>query len=150
MDPRECARMHYDTHVVKMCLEYAQILFTSARLRGFDHGGYKSTHKNHPCVQWATDPVNWAWLLQLTICLGKEYEKRFGRVHASIESLRYLPEELVVSAAYVGEQPSCFALAMPEEFYRDDAVASYRAYYKKGKAHLLKYSAPAVEPMWLS
>lgn len=142
--------MHYDAHVVKMCLEYAQILFTSARLRGFEHDGYKSTHKNHPCVQWATDPVNWAWLLELTLCLGKEYKKRFGRDHASIESLRYLPTELVVSASYVVEHPKCFALAMPVEFHREDAVASYRSYYRKGKAHLLKYSSPAVVPLWLS
>lgn len=142
--------MHYDAHVVKMCLEYAQILFTSARLRGFEHVGYKSTHKNHPCVKWAEDPVNWAWLLDLATCLGKEYTQRFGRKHASTEALRFLPEELVVSAAFMTEQPRSFALAMPEEFYRDDAVSAYRAYYKKGKAHLLKYSAPAVVPSWLS
>ena len=39
-----------DKHVVKMILEYAQILSTVVRESGID-SGYKSTHKNHPCTK---------------------------------------------------------------------------------------------------
>ena len=148
MDVQACARAHYDRHVVKMCLEYAQILSTAARLRGFEHDVYKSTHVGHPCVQWATQPQNWAWLYQLAVALGNEYTERYDRVHASTEALYRLPVELLESSdAY--SPPGEFALAMPEEFHRDDAVESYRAYYREGKRHLLAYRAPAVAPSWL-
>jgi hypothetical protein len=151
-DVIRCAQAHYDKHVVKMCLEYAQILSTSARMRGFDHPGYKSTHVNHPCVKWAAeDARNWNWLLWLAYELGREYESRYGKVHASTEALRLLPEELLVSAELShAEAPKYFALAMPEEFYDDDAVQAYRNYYRIGKRDLASYRAPAVPPSWLN
>ena len=148
-DVQACARAHYDRHVVKMCLEYAQILSTSARLRGFEHSGYKSTHANHPCVQWATEPHNWSWLLRLAEALGAEYTERYGRVHASTIALQSLPAELLNNWAIQPDLPYNFALAMPEEFHRDDAVESYRAYYRGAKSHLVAYRAPAVVPSWL-
>ena len=148
-DVQACARAHYDRHVVKMCLEYAQILSTAARLRGFEHDGYKSTHVNHPCVQWAVEPQNWAWLLRLARALGYEYTERYGCVHASSLVLDDLPGELVVGAAAQTDVPFNFVLAMPEEFHRTDAVESYRAYYREGKRHLFAYRAPAVVPSWL-
>lgn len=149
MDLQACARAHYDRHVVKMCLEYAQILSTAARLRGFDHRGYKSTHVNHPCVQWATEPQNWSWLLRLAEALGAEYTERYGRIHASTTALLDLPAELLNTWEGRYEIPHNFALAMPEEYHRDDAVESYRAYYRGAKSHLMAYRAPAVAPSWL-
>lgn len=149
MDVVACARAHYDRHVVKMCLEYAQILSTAARLRGFEHSGYRSTHQNHPCVQWAVAPQNWAWLYQLAEALGEEYEERYGRRHASTEALGKLPAELVCEVDTYS-LPTEFATAMPEEFQREDAVESYRTYYREGKRHLLAYRAPAVVPSWMN
>jgi hypothetical protein len=149
-DVTACAQAHYDKHVVKMCLEYAQILSTSARLRGFEHGGYKSTHVNHPCVKWAAeDARNWNWLLKLAYETGYEYHARYGRVHASTEALTLLPQELILSAQFCDEAPKNFALAMPEEFYDEDPVVAYRNYYRIGKRDLASYRAPAVEPSWL-
>lgn len=147
-EPRACAQMHYDRHVVKMCLEYAQVLSTAARLRGFEHEGYKSTHANHPCTQWAVQPENWAWLYRLAVQLGIEYSARYNKVHASTVALEKLPEELVRCVGLY-DMPHGFVLAMPEEYRRPDAVASYRAYYREGKAHLKAYRAPAVAPSWL-
>jgi len=149
-DVTRCAQAHYDKHVVKMCLEYAQILSTSARLRGFEHNGYKSTHVNHPCVRWAAeDARNWNWLLWLAFELGREYTARYGKTHKSTEALTLLPPELTLSAGFCVETPKNFALAMPEEFQTDDAVESYRNYYRIGKRDLASYRAPAVEPSWL-
>ena len=149
-DVQACARAHYDRHVVKMCLEYAQILSTAARLRGFEHDGYRSTHQNHPCVCWAAEePRNWAWLYRLAQALGSEYSDRYGRVHASTLALQSLPTELSERAAIRPDVPFNFVLAMPEEFQGDDPVEAYRAYYRKGKAHLIAYRAPAVVPSWL-
>ena len=46
-----CASYHNDKHVVKMILEYAQLLSTCNRFIGMNEG-YKMTHFNHPCAVW--------------------------------------------------------------------------------------------------
>lgn len=133
------AQAHYDKHVVKMCLEYAQILSTvSGR-------GYKPTHKNHPCVKWAAAaPENYAWLYNLAIELGREYTQRYGRVHKSTLALLDLPEPLSQPT------PTWFAQAMPDEFKDDDPVTAYRKYYLIGKRDLASYRAPAIQPSWFN
>lgn len=138
-DPVRAAQAHYDKHVVKMCLEYAQILSTvSGR-------GYKPTHRNHPCVKWAQQsPTNYAWLFALATALGYEYTARYGRVHASSLLLIELPEP----APWPAPEPTWFALAMPDEFKDDDPVQAYRNYYLKGKRGIASYRAPAVPPSW--
>ena len=50
-DPKLSAQMQCDKHVVKMILETAQMLSTSARARGHDVG-YKSAYPNHPMTLW--------------------------------------------------------------------------------------------------
>jgi len=150
-DVTECARAHCDKHVVKMCLEYAQILSTSARLRGFEHDGYRSTHARHPCVVWAAeDPRNWNWLLALAFELGLEYTNRYGKLHASTEALKTLPAELVLSAAMVNEPPKYYVLAMPEQYQNDSPVESYRRYYRGEKRRFATYRAPSVPPLWFN
>lgn len=150
-NPMRCAQAHYDKHVVKMCLEYAQILSTSARLRGFDHDGYKNTHERHPCTVWAAeDARNWNWLMRLAYELGYEYNARYGRIHKATEALLALPPDLIVSAGLVRDTPESFALAMPDEYKDEDAVEAYRNYYRIGKRELASYRAPAVPPSWLN
>lgn len=41
-DLRQCAIAHCDKHVVKMCVEYAQILSTVSRQAGLEQG-YRDT-----------------------------------------------------------------------------------------------------------
>lgn len=149
-EPKMAARALYDSHVVKMPLEYAQILSTAARMRGFEHGGYRNTHTNHPCVKWAArDMDHWSWLYNLALWTGEEYRERYGKTHASTEALALLPLHMRIEAAQATVVPRTFVLAMPEEYRREDPIEAYREYYRKGKAHLKKYRAPAVEPSWL-
>lgn len=139
LNPMHAAQAHYDKHVVKMCLEYAQILSTVSGK------GYKPTHKNHPCVKWAAAaPEHYSWLYHLAIELGREYTARYGRVHASTLKLLELPEPLPLST------PTWFALAMPDEYKSDDPVESYRQYYRTAKRELASYRAPAITPSWLN
>lgn len=139
LNPMRAAQAHCDKHVVKMCLEYAQILSTvSGR-------GYRPTHKNHPCVKWAAaSPANYAWLYNLAIETGCEYESRYGRVHKSTLMLLELPEPRPQPT------PTWFALAMPDEYKTDDPVTSYRNYYRGAKRDFASYRAPAVTPSWLN
>ena len=84
-DPKVCAQMHLDKHVVKMILEYCQLLSTAHRvLDGTEVMGksktgrnvkrwilpdkreeivYSATHINHPSAVWARQSaMNYYWL----------------------------------------------------------------------------------------
>ena len=54
-DPVTCAKMHCDKHVVKMIVEYAQLLSTAHHVCDGEPKihCYKATHKNHPSAVWA-------------------------------------------------------------------------------------------------
>jgi len=108
---------------------------------------YACTHREHPCAIWVRsgrEQYDWAW--RLGMHLLDEYTHRYRKDHATTPILRTLefpPPKLPVNG------PKGPALAMPDEFKRrGDPVASYRAYYRDGKRHLLKYTRRA-PPSWL-
>lgn len=93
-DPELCAKAHYDKHVVKMILEYAQLLSTAHHVLGSDVNPeciYKEAYKNHPCAIWVRQsPRNYYWLVGLWLNLLKEYYFRYGKIHASSALTKYL------------------------------------------------------------
>jgi len=125
------AKAHSDKHVVKMVLETAQILATVHHIHGNgDAVTYKATHANHPCVQWAAaSRMNYRWLVQLGQALAREYNIRFGKIHAChaffLSELRDAPPALTFGA------PTPFAQCMPDECKDADPVVAYRKYYQK-------------------
>lgn len=132
-DPVKCAQAHVDRHVVKMIVEYAQLLSTARRLRG-DDVGYKQTHVNHPCAVWVRESnANYAWLHDLMVATADEYTFRYGKVHATSR----LFSELWLPASGEFTKP---ALAMPEEYHCSDPLLAYRLYYRHGKSHLHKWT----------
>lgn len=144
-DVKKCAQAHCDKHVVKMLVEYAQLLCSAYYFTGEDHlAPYKLTHKNHPCAIWTRGSLsNWRWLRDLGIELHREYTHRYGKTHASGVVIEGLKEP---SLEDCGLTP--FAQAMPVEFYELDAVAAYRRYYNIDKKKLLAYSKREV-PSWI-
>ena len=73
-DTEICAQYHCDKHVVKMILEYAQILCTVLHELG-QEAPYRPTHRNHPCTVWARESLdNWIWLRALCQALNQECE----------------------------------------------------------------------------
>ena len=85
-DPVKAAQALDDKRVIKMALETAQILSTV--LREYWHEAdsflYKSTHKSHPCVIWASRSWgNFLWLYRHGKALCTEYNYRFGGHHKS-------------------------------------------------------------------
>jgi len=142
-NPRVAAQYHCDKHVVKMVLETAQILCTVLHKNGLEVP-YKATHLNHPCTLWAGESQdNFLWTKQLGVELGKEYTRRYNKVHKSalvIDSL-----EIPVTMPNIGLTK--FAQAMPEEYYNNDTVAAYREYYKKDKVSIAKWKDGLV-PFW--
>ena len=157
---RRCAKWHCDKHVVKMILEYTQILYTSNHVNGgtgtilalapicLSTGvrGYKLHAKNHPSVKWASESLaHYMWLHSLAIDLVKEHSYRFSpkAIHACHEHLLWLhshpPPQLFTKTKWLRDPPP----AMPEE-YRVNlrSIDCYRAYYNGAKRDrgLLKYT----------
>ena len=140
-DPHHAAQAHCDKHIAKMILESAQMLSTALGQ------GYKPTHKNHPCTLWVSQSQdNAEWLYELAFNLNQEYKRRYkhGTNHKSWDVIRHYHNaqaRRVLSNS--GLTP--FALAMPDEYKSDDAVQSYRAYYRSKPFVAWAHSA---QPDW--
>ena len=133
-NPVLAAQYQCDKHVVKMILESAQLLCTShweldTGVQNTDEVKfYRATHKNHPCSIWVRENrCNYHWLSQHAIALCMEYTYRYGKKHASFDTIMYCSQHNPVECNnYVISPP---AQAMPDEFKCDDTVQAYRDYY---------------------
>jgi len=142
-DPVSCAKLHCDKHVVKMILEYAQLMSTA-----HDEAGtwaapmYKPTHRNHPCAKWVRESENnYTWLYCLFIALCDEYTHRYGKVHKTDIKLRdLLRSPPPGSGEYFTQPPQ----AMPDECRRECSVEAYRAYYREHKTDIATYKGRPV------
>lgn len=130
---QKCVEAHCDKHVVKMILEYAQLLSSVHRTITPELEGshYKLTHKNHPDAVWARASLgNYEYLFSLAVLLGEEYTHRYGKVHKSIGIIEAMPYPYGLPDAKFVEPPSC----VHDDFKRiDDTVLAYREYYKRDK-----------------
>jgi hypothetical protein len=141
--PAQAAEYHCDKHVVKMCLEAAQMLSTVAGV------GYRPCHVNHPCTVWVRQRLqNYQWLWRLCHALGVEYHHRYGKVHKSHILLHeVLPYELDLPDGPMTN----WAQAMPDVYRGTDPILAYRAYYRGDKAtqiHPFSYTNRQ-RPAWL-
>lgn len=131
MNPRICAQMYVDKHVIKIILEVCQMLCAVWHITDPDHEfhnpPYKLAHKNHPCTIWArTSITNYNWLCQHGIELCKEYTYRYGKQHASEKYIKVM-SELIPPIPDIGFTTP--AQAMPDIYKDDDPVDAYRQYY---------------------
>ena len=140
-DPARCAEMHTDKHVVKMFTEQLQLLSTAHHHFGSTvHGMYKATHANHPSAVWARESsANYEWLWRLTVELGREYTRRYGKVRKAVEDglvdrLRKPPKN-IPTRSLTKPKP-----AMPDEYVVSSPVQSYRNYYAGAKSHLFVWT----------
>ena len=174
-DPIQCAHDHVDKHVVKMILEYAQLLSTAHRVldgvltTGLSQSGrkrqqyilsdereqvlYSATHVNHPSAVWCrqTDS-NYIWLSKLLVELCKEYTYRYGKIHKCessglVKTLFWNPPENIPNGNFTQPTP-----AMPDEAkVENDSIQSYRNYYVTNKSHLWSWKGKInsrTEPNW--
>ena len=155
-DPDICAEYHCDKHVLKMIIEYAQLLSTAHRLldgvegRGSSKSGktqvrvwtldykrdtliYKASHVNHPSNIWvrsSSEHYEWLWKLWHYLCV--EYTNRYGKVHMTWKKLRGelsdMPNNIDKNVGFQ-EPPQC----MPDECKREDTITAYRSFYRAHK-----------------
>ncbi len=170
LDPECAAVYHPDKHVVKMIVEYSQLLSTAHRVldgtlvEGKSKSGrkqkrfelsdsrdsvlYSATHINHPSAQWVRESDrNYRWLHNLLVALSREYTYRYGKIHKCawtglIDELRATP----VFTPRVSETP--LKLAMPDEYKDPNPVVAYRNYVKLAKTHLHSWKKRSV-PFWI-
>jgi hypothetical protein len=157
--PDECAQFHCNKHVVKMILEYAQMLSVAHRVMDGHQKPwrlpdereatlYKVTHQNHPTSIWVRQNIEtYAWTVQLLKHLLDEYTVRYGKVHKvqkdGLDVLLSNPPTNLNIGAFI-EPPQ----AMPEEFrVAGDSIRAYRNYYIKDKFRFAKWSVRQ-EPYW--
>lgn len=147
-DPAICAQMHCDKHVVKMIVEYAQLMSTAHRLLDNNERVYKSTHPKHPSALWTrASKENYDWLFQLWTMLLDEYTYRYGKRHACEK----MYGELFVSPLNIQNghftQPTP---AMPDEYkVPGNSIASYRQYYIGAKKSFLSWKSRPI-PYWVT
>lgn len=169
MNPRRAAEWHCDRHVVKMILESTQLLWTAWHvlcagneriLEDLPVKPYRPTHKNHPCARWVREsPANYAWLCALAAALVEEYHYRYPgsrgrgrRAHACEPHIEWLTANPPPFASTSRGPPSLTwpALAMPDEYKKGrNPIASYHAYYRGGKQHILKWTRRE-PPAWVT
>lgn len=165
-DPVISASYHCDKHVVKMLVESAQMFgsthwfmngFTSKKQilnietdiwQNFPRSKpYGIGFMNHPCTKWLrSSSENYNWQMMHANALYEEYRKRYGREMNISRILKWFSE---ASKQYIFPQNSMtpFALAMNVEFKVDDAVESYRNYYRAKKRNFAKWKYTD-EPSW--
>ena len=174
-DPEICAQMHNDKHVVKMILEYAQLLSTAHRVidgteeQALSKSGrkqkvwrldddrenviYKASHINHPSAKWARHgEQNYRWLFTMWTHLLNEYTHRYGKHHTAERLLTYLarpPKNINMEERYTSPWR-----AMPEQYKAarskpNYTIESYRAYYLGEKVKMSRWTNRAM-PEWFA
>ena len=131
-----------DCHVVKMPLEYAQLLSTTYYFyEQIPPSGYKKTHAGHPCTIWTAQSArHWHTVAQLAFAALREYTRRFGRVHKCWFKIA----AMVRCPPVFHGKPPCFKpetklaemgdfidvpLCMPKTFHHPRATVAYAQYY---------------------
>lgn len=150
MNPRICAQMHVDKHVIKMILETCQLLCSAVHLNGTYTPPYKLTHKNHPSSLWTRKSLNnYNWLCELGIELCKEYTYRYGKIHKTQKHIEFLKKN---PPLLPDDQFTLPPAVMPENYKKNDVVFSYRYYILYEKTDLLSWSgkiAGRQTPEWV-
>ena len=169
-DPQQCAEYHCNKHVVKMIIEYAQLMSTAHRMldgkeyvdnssgrkikrwRLNDHIDsmiYKASHVNHPSAVWVRqDASHYTWLLTMWKYLLKEYTHRYGKQHKTGElefALSRLPHNIPIKNLLIEEPPQ----SMPEECKMNGAINAYRLYYIMKKNKFARWTNREI-PKWYS
>jgi len=157
-DYKVAAKQHLDKHVVKMIIEYAQLMSTAHRVldgtqwydktaagrriarwehpnRELDQILYKASHINHPSGIWVRESFsNYIWLHALWEKLCAEYTYRYGKIHMTQQKLQHIlktPPTNIPSGGMT-KMPQ----AMPDEFKQKDSIEAYRQYYRVAKAKM--------------
>ena len=141
--PVRAAQCLPDKHVVKMCIENAQMLAVAlGPLHGLGWGSIRKkdgfpyserSHFNHPSTVWVrSSSANLAWTIVHGLALCSEYMYRYDKIHASViahlDAKRLFTEN--VGSLSLWRDVESFARAMPQEIKDDTTISDVVAYRK--------------------
>ena len=149
-DPIQNAKWHIDKHIVKMPIEYAQLMSTAHRLLdGEMYLGktaigrnikrwklhderedilYKASHINHPSAVWVRESIeNYFQMYKLYMAVLAEFTNRYGKVHGSSKpSIALIRPPSNIPMVKGTQLPQC----MPEICkVKNNPILAYRNYY---------------------
>ena len=143
------AEDHCNRHVVKMTIEYAQLLSTALYLCGANDARlYKPTHQHGRFVAWTMQSgANFLWLRDLWRATAQQYTLRYVRTHATYERmdgggvflqhyLRLPHGKLTPPPLGMDKFPQCVVNGGKTW---DDVAASNRNYFNLTKQHIAKW-----------
>lgn len=129
-DPLTCAQQHCDRHLVKMPLEYLELL----------------SGLNHPLGKWVFEGKdNFNWLQSMASYVCQEFLLRYGQVHncavslASLACPKFIPDGYTPQP-FINEGVANLA---------DSVVTNYRSIYLGPKHHLCSWSH-RLPPEWFT
>ena len=153
-EPKVSATLHCDKHVVKMIIEYAQMLSTAHRMldgtqytdsssgrriqrwrlpnSNMDGVLYKASHINHPSTRWVREnAIQYQYAYDMFTNLCDEYTYRYGKVHMTDTKLRDLLDQLPknITLGEWSEPPQC----MPDDVKTKSTIEAYHKYYREYK-----------------
>ena len=140
--PVKAAQALPDKHVVKMCIENAQMLAVAlGDLHGLDFGQIRKkdgtpysqrSHFNHPSTVWVRSSyANLAWTIVHGLALCSEYTYRYGKVHASViahHDAMDLFHKHTGKRLSIWQSVESFARAMPQDIKDDETISDVAAY----------------------
>ena len=149
-DPIQNAKWHIDKHIVKMPIEYAQLMSTAHRLldgemyigktaigrnikrwRLHDEREdilYKASHINHPSAIWVRESIeNYFEMYKLYMAVLAEFTNRYGKIHGSSKpSIALIRPPSNIPMVKGTQLPQC----MPEICkVKNNPILAYRNYY---------------------
>jgi len=143
-NPILAAQYQCDKHVVKMCLETAQLLCSQ-----FTHAPYKRTHYNHPCSIWTRESKeNYIWLYQHGIALCNEYQSRYKKVHKSESVIKWCGDN-ISSIRFKTKELTTHPLCMPDDCKSQSIIESYRLYYIRYKKEFATWKYTQCPDWWI-
>jgi Pyrimidine dimer DNA glycosylase len=148
-DPTVCAQALDNRRLVKMVLETAQLLSTACHMMLVpDDRLYRKTHWNHPCSIFARKSfANFKWLVEHGLALSQEFERRFGKIHASEETIilcyRVMQGAVAGGVGLTPGWPTAFSLSFNcSGFNTGDVFEDYRMCMKR------KWDTDSTPPKW--
>ncbi len=171
-DPVVSSHLHSDKHVVKMVIEYAQMLSTAHRILDgeeyldktangrnikryrlqdteMENVLYKASHIKHPSAIWVREnAIQYQYMYDMFVALCDEYTYRYGKIHGAGSKLAEVlknPPRNIPKGPFV--QPPPAMKLYPDCIVPNDSIASYKNYYREAKASFATWKNRPI-PKW--
>ena len=151
-DPAAAVKALADVHIIKMCLENAQILSTILKIKAIDRPLYlpKPYNIKHPVITAVDTPAKLNWLIKYNLELQLEYHNRFGKFHAYFRLHHIYADKLYT----YGVAADCSGMARVFTGFstdESDLIEAHRCYYRFKKTQIKRWKyTRSEEPKWIS